>query len=137
MKKLIKVSLLIIIFGVPVVWYLFLQLFGTNQFELQVLETDFLPSQCHEGVVMLLYSEERETSADKNQFNRIKQYAQAKGISFKPIAGCIDQPAFDLFLVDQKNQLRGQYSYEILEVDRAEVEIDLLQKINEEDGSGD
>jgi hypothetical protein len=136
MKKVVKVSLLLIIFGVPVIWYLFLQLFGNNQFDLQVIQPNFLEGDCQAREVTLFYREEIENPTFKNQFNRIKQYAQSKGIKFKPMTDCISNAEYDLYLVDQENQLRGEYTYEILEVDRAEVEIDLLNKINKENGSG-
>ena len=136
-KSVLKPLLLIIIFGVPVIWYLFLQLFGENKFELPVQKKNVLVDSCRvEGNSFYIFSLPG-TVAEKNQFQRLKQYADSKGITISELQKeCIaDTASNDVYLIDRSNQLRGSYNYRISEIDRAKAEGDLLLKI-QEDGAG-
>lgn len=129
-KKVFKTILLVIIFGVPVIWYLFLQVFGENKFHLEVISNDFLKQECFvAGNNAFYFLKEPETTDQKNEFERLKQYANSNGITLKQISSdcyvSYDTSAI-IFLVDIENKLRGSYSFDILEIDRAIVEADLL-----------
>lgn len=136
-RKSLKVLLLLIIFGVPVFWYLFLQLFGENKFELPVQEISFFKKGCITSNGFYL-AQKYNSLDEKNQYNRLKQYADSNGLTIEMLSDtCVtDTLSHKIYLVDELNRVRGSYNYSISDIDRAKAEGDLLIKLVREDGPG-
>ena len=124
-KRIFKSILLIIILGVPVFWYLFLQLFGENQFELQPIR-DF-QSDCFKNSVSIIVTQSPEGIDEENQLDRLVNKVDNRQVRvLVDSLNCIpDSSAEKLYLIDG-TQLRGAYLLTIDEVDRLLVEQDLL-----------
>lgn len=133
-RKTLKTFILLIVFGVPVIWYLFLQLFGENQFELEVLGK--LDSSClsAQSTVFLLHKDYDMES--QNQLRRLSTFLEDHDIIlFKDSMNCFSIPEQPpLMLVDGENNLRGRYDITLKEIDRIMVEVDLLKSL--ENGTG-
>ena len=124
-KRIFKSILLIIILGVPVFWYLFLQLFGENQFELQPIR-DF-QSDCFKNSVSIIVTQSPEGIDEENQLDRLVNKVDNRQVRvLVDSLNCVpDSSAEKLYLIDG-TQLRGAYLLTIDEVDRLLVEQDLL-----------
>ena len=115
---------------VPVSWYLFLQLFGENKFELEVIRP--LDGDCFESTNTVFLLESSITVEEENELNRLIRFLKEQQIKLITDSVCLSDVSTPLALVDEDNQLRGTYDLSILEVDRAIVEIQLLKKLQEE-----
>ena len=113
------------ILGVPVFWYLFLQLFGENQFELQPIR-DF-QSDCFKNSVSIIVTQSPEGIDEENQLDRLVNKVDNRQVRvLVDSLNCVpDSSAEKLYLIDG-TQLRGAYLLTIDEVDRLLVEQDLL-----------
>ncbi|MDW3192189.1 MAG: hypothetical protein R8G66_07485 [Cytophagales bacterium] len=134
MQKGLKAFVLIIIFGVPVFWYLFLQLFGTNEFELPTLgkaEDDCIPTELTVQIIRAPISTEA-----RNQSNRIEQNQLTKALISKDNQGCSFE-AWDLILVAPTGDIKGAYLWEIADIDRLITEVELYYTIAERNGTSD
>ena len=134
MQKGLKAFVLIIIFGVPVFWYLFLQLFGTNEFELPTLgkaEGNCIPTELEVQIVRAPISTEA-----RNQSNRIEQNQLTKALIRKDNQGCSFED-WDLILVAPTGDIKGAYLWEIADIDRLITEVELYYTIAERNGTSD
>ncbi len=128
-RRLFKLTILFIIFGVPVFWYLFLQLFGENKFELPVLYKKGIETSCVGDSPTFIYREGPRSTVEENQFNRLEQYSISNSFGFIPYDNtCIasDFEIEDFILVSREGDIIGNYPLTIIEVDRAIAEGDLL-----------
>ena len=134
MRKGLKALVLIIIFGVPVIWYLFLQFFGTNEFELPTLGT--ANQACVSDELSVLILSEPIATEERNQFNRIEQNALTKELLKTPGEECQFED-WDLILVAVNGDIKGAYLWEIAEIDRLITEVELYHTIAERNGTSD
>ncbi|MFT5569724.1 MAG: hypothetical protein ACI8QD_000413 [Cyclobacteriaceae bacterium] len=131
-NRLFKVILLLIIFGVPVIWYLFLQIFGENQFVLSPIRQ--IESACVLEREQVVFKQRGLTTDEVNQLQRLRSKLSERSLEFMiDSVDCFpDSSQHSLFLVDQDKYLRGAYFLTILEVDRLIVEADLIRVISNE-----
>lgn len=130
-RRLWVILFFVVVFGLPVAWYVFLQVFGENKFDLPLLEKYEVPGCEVQGPVVL--SKLSLVQENPNQFERLIKQLNGKGsIGFYSIDHeCM--MGYDLIFVDQQEVVRGQYGSSREEVDRllAEVDIYLLNQENE------
>lgn len=135
MKQGLKTLVLMIIFGVPVLWYLFLQLFGTNQFELQKLGA--VQDACVTDAISILILDEAVGEEQVNQYNRIMTNAFISPLTRLLLESfdCLVEQ-WDYILVDSRGDIYGMYLYDIEDVDRLITEVELLQLKKEQEKDG-
>lgn len=126
LKRPFKFLILAIIFGVPVFWYLFLQFFGENKFELAVI--DEIPIVCATYGFGIYVLENPTSISEINQYERLVSFLKSKSIPlYDSVDPCIKENfKGSVLLIDEIEQIRGIYSYSIQEIDRTIVETDLL-----------
>ena len=134
MQKGLKAFVLIIIFGVPVFWYLFLQLFGTNEFELPTLGN--VNTTCVPTELAVVIINTPATTEARNQSNRIEQNHLTKDLINRENQGC-SFGDWDLMLVAPTGEIKGAYLWEIAEIDRLITEVELFYTIAERNGTSD
>ena len=131
MKRRIGVILFfVVVFGLPVGWYLFLQIFGENKFDLPVMEKYVQPNCEIQGPVVLSKSD--FVQQNPNQFERLlKSLNNNPEIGFYSIDSACTM-GHPLIFVDEKKMVRGVYEATREDVDRllAEVDIYLLNQQN-------
>jgi hypothetical protein len=115
----------LVVFGIPVLWYLFLQLFGDNRFELPVISV--LEDCKGQGTVLLMRTKGLDTKK-QNELNRVFQVLERKQLVFDSLSTCRFDNA-EIVLVDKKRQVRGEYSLERRDVDRFFTELDILMLV--------
>ena len=125
-RSFFKITILIIIFGVPVFWYLFLQLFGENKFELYPIR--LVEHTCWNASDLIFLVRHPENVAQENQLTRLETLLSDRSVQLtKDSVNClVDTATHALYLFDQK-KLIGYYDLTILEVDRLIVELDLMR----------
>ena len=128
-QQVIKGFILGIIFGVPIIWYLFLQVFGENKFELEPIR--MLNETCSIAPNKVYLAKMPASLDEENQLNRLKFQLKSRGeLVQEGSVQCISDTAqFPLYMIDDKQQLRGMYDLTILDVDRLIVEIDLIKEM--------
>lgn len=126
-SKGLKRLLIFVVFLIPVCWYSFLQLFGSNQFSVEVMtelseECDFFQG------INIVHRTDSLTSSRINSLNRVIYKSTAKEISHVPdtlgFFRCIQAQA-DLALVSEQG-LWGTYELNREGVDRLLTELDIL-----------
>jgi hypothetical protein len=127
LKQVAKVLVLFLLLGVPVCWYLFLQLFGENKFELPTITT--IEASCN-LTPNTLYRLPRElTIGQNNELRRLEDKLDGN-VELQDYSGsgdCFEEfGEADLILLGMNNEVKGIYQLTIEEVDRAIVECDLL-----------
>lgn len=131
--KTLKLVFFLVVFGIPVGWYLFLQVFGENKFELDVIRKIDASCVLSENQFILVKKSEFNIS-EVNQFQRLTDFINLQHLTLNRDSVCFDSLSQNtLLLVDRDQQLRGIYDLSILEIDRAIVELDLLQTLQTED----
>ncbi len=137
MKRRIGVILFfVVVFGLPVGWYLFLQIFGENKFDLPVMERYVQPNCEIQGPVVLSKSD--FVQQNPNQFERLlKTLNNNSEIGFYSIDSACTM-GHPLIFVDEKKMVRGVYEATREDVDRllAEVDIYLLNQQNAKSNTG-
>jgi len=135
-SKKLKTFLLIIIFGVPIAWYLFLQFFGSNKFELPVLRQ--LDENCASEVPAILILQRAQTATEKNQLNRIEQnpYTTPLIRNGEALVEICSFGTSDVFFVNGEGGVLGEYQYNLEDMDRLITEVELFYTINAKDGAG-
>ena len=133
MQKGLKAFVLTIILGVPVIWYLFLQLFGTNEFTLPTLGT--VQDSCNPSGLSIYIQNEPRSTEGLNQLNRSKQNELTKSLLHKPDANCQFED-WDLILVSGNLEIKGAYYWSIEDIDRLITEVELYHTIDERHGAG-
>jgi hypothetical protein len=124
LRKLAVISFFIVVFGLPVGWYLTLQIFGENKFDLPVLEQLDAACVLNSGGYLLIDS--LDFLNNKNEWRRISKkikHVNHDELEIISTAGCMFEKP--VVLVDQKGQLRGAYDVSREETDRLLTEIDI------------
>lgn len=134
MQKVLRAFVLIIIFGVPVIWYLFLQLFGTNEFELPTLGN--VDSTCVPAELSVVIIDLPVTTEARNQSNRVEQNHLTRDLINRENQGCSFED-WDLLLVAPNGEIKGAYLWEIAEIDRLITEVELYYLIADRNGTSD
>ncbi len=131
MKKGLARLIFLVVFLIPVCWYLFLQLFGSNNFS---LELSYAIDGCDDVTeVLILRRSDSVSIAKQNYMDRVSYAANKRSIQFlkkdQKFFDCINQSSSDLVLVDDEG-LWGSYelSREGVDVLLTELDILLLQK---------
>ena len=133
MKKIVKFFILILVFGLPVSWYLFLQAFGQNQFKLSPI--GIVNETCEIGSGTLYILDTAVFDDEKTQLQRLmlqleeKQWSHDFYIAKDHCFG--DFNKYPLILVGSNREIIGHYGLSIEEVDRVLVEFDLLNHLRE------
>lgn len=131
-RKVLVILFFVVVFGLPVAWYLFLQAFGENRFDLpKIEEWDQSCIAVHHAAV--IYDPSLFTEWP-NELRRIKnKLATQDLIHLREYPSDECGEAFDFYLVDEEGWVRGQFVISMEEVDRlmAEIDIYLLNKQNE------
>jgi len=126
----------VVVFGLPVGWYLFLQFFGENKFDLPVVEKYDLPNCKVNGPVVL--SREDFVQQNPNQFDRLlKSLNNNPEIGFYSIDSVCTK-GHPLIFIDEQEMVRGVYQSTREDVDRllAEVDIYLMNQRNAKSVTG-
>lgn len=131
MKRIVTILFFVVVFGLPIGWYLFLQAFGENKFDLPNLG-NWENSCVVESATLLVDS--AAVKKYPNEYKRLK-----KGLSDQTIltlyefskSSCDIMP--EAVLIDHMGKIRGQYVINREEVDRilAETDIYILNYTNE------
>ncbi len=125
------------VFGLPIAWYLFLQIFGENKFELPKITKYHQPDCEVSGPVVLSKLDLVENNP--NQFERLlKSLNKNPEIRFYSIDSACTM-GHPLIFIDENQMIRGVYQANREEVDRllAEVDIYLLNLQNEKSNTGE
>lgn len=137
-RKVLVFLFFLVVFGLPVIWYLFLQLFGENKFDLPKLQKWDQTCVAVDQASVVLDPDLLESSP--NLYRRINAKLEGQDIIQK-LEYSSDECATDFafYLVDEEGWVRGQFELTREEVDRlmAEIDIYLLNKRNEHDAQPD
>ncbi len=130
-RKLIVIFFFIVVFGLPVAWYLFLQAFGENRFDLPVLES--IQNDCLKVKEERVYLDSMDLNGSPNEKSRIiTRLLRQSILDWNTID--FTQCGLDgsIILIDSLDQVRGVYEVNREEVDRflAEIDIYLLNYSN-------
>lgn len=134
-KKVIVVIFFLIVFGLPVGWYLILQVFGENRFDLPELE--LLDSKCIDvpGQAYLAIDSAHFLN-NRTEWRRIKKHFKAikqTDVTIVNNLPCNEKEG--LFFVDENGVLRGEYFISREETDRLLTEVDIyLHNLKRERG---
>lgn len=131
-RKVVVVLFFVVVFGLPIVWYLFLQIFGENKFDLPKIEQwdqTCLPTD--QAAVVIDPSLFGEFPNELKRINRKLAEQVVIGLEAFSVQTC--STPYDFYLVDEDGWVRGQFEVSREEVDRllAEIDIYLLNKRNE------
>lgn len=134
-KKGMSVAIMAVILGLPIVWYLFLQFFGENKFDLPVLGQ--AGNTCFMGLGPSVAVNEKFSKLRPNELRIVQEkMTGAAGLSlhFMNFDPCnLDK---DMYLIDGNGKLRGGYELSREGVDRWKVEVDIYL-MNLRDGKRD
>ena len=128
MKKGVARLIFLVVFLVPITWYLFLQLFGNNSFVLGLLAP--VKDTCGAFDELVIVSKIDSISiVKKNYLNRISFLLEKKSIKLlkedERFFHCINQKEAELVMVD-KVGLWGSYELSREGIDRLLTELDIL-----------
>lgn len=124
MKKVKTIIILGVVFILPCGWYLFLQAFGENRFELP--KSGLLSDRCagqFSNAVMALY-ESSIPDEFPNEWSRMVHFSAGNKIGLLPDSTCLKPN--EILLVDANGYIRGAYFCSREETDRMLTEIDIL-----------
>ena len=131
MRKIIKFCILILVFGLPVSWYLFLQAFGQNQFQLEPI--GMVEETCKLGSGTLYILDTSVVDDEKLQLRRLTLQLTENDWSYEFYTfkeNCFGEfNKYPLILVGDNREIIGHYELTIEEVDRVLVEFDLLNHL--------
>jgi hypothetical protein len=123
----LKRLIVFVVFLIPLGWYLFLQLFGSNTYSLD--SATALPENCEQFTeVTVVYTSDSLTAAQTNHFNRVSFKSSQKKIELQKDSGNLLDCAGvveDLILVDSDG-IWGAYELSREGVDRLLTELDIL-----------
>ncbi|SNS78645.1 hypothetical protein SAMN05421640_1234 [Ekhidna lutea] len=117
-----------VVFLIPVVWYLFLQLFGSNNFSLELQNP--VPEGCLAYEQITIASKDDSLSVvETNYMNRVIYGADKRSANLiynsQEYFDCLNQPEADLVLIN-KEGLWGAYNLNREGVDQLLTELDIL-----------
>ena len=128
MKKGLARLIFLVVFLIPVAWYLILQLFGSNNFALEQL--DQIPVECGQyNEIVIISSDDSLSVVETNYMNRVVYAAEKRKAKLdyrsRSFFDCINQSDADLVLIDEKG-LWGIYELSRDGVDELLTELDIL-----------
>ena len=133
MKSISKFLILSFVFGLPISWYLFLQAFGQNQFQLSSIGMVDEICELASGTLYIL-----DTSViddEKLQLQRLLVQLKDNDWAYNYFSSSENRfggyNKFTLILVGDNMEIIGNYKLSIEEVDRVLVEFDLLNHLRE------
>ncbi len=120
--------MLFILLLLPITWYIILQLFGKNNFELTLLSE--IPKECKQfNELSIVRKEDSLSLLQKNYMNRIVFTTGEKKIKLISqkikFFSCINQLDADILLINNQG-LWGSYQLSREGVDRLFIEFDIL-----------
>ncbi|WP_258105096.1 hypothetical protein [Marinoscillum sp. MHG1-6] len=124
MKKLIVAGFFIVVFVLPISWYLILQIFGENKFDIPKFEMVADSCRIVDGAYLQLNAELWETK--RNELTRIKRRFESVSDSEMKLImeeSCLKDNA--AVLVDEEGYYRGFYKASREETDRILTEVDI------------
>lgn len=127
MKKGLTRFIFIVVFLIPVVWYLFLQLFGSNNYTLELKK---IIEDCDDiRGVTIIRTHDTVTISQSNYLERINYAAEKRSIPIiikeDQFFKCIGMEESDVVLVSDSG-LWGAYSLSRKGVDELIAELDIL-----------
>ena len=133
-KRYLKGLLLALLFGIPLGWYLFLQVFGTNQFELESL--GIIDSSCLPSLPAVVLLRTPTSIAEQNQVARLEQnpFTVDYFMQGQSFIACFDRE-YDIVFVDKKAEMRGVYELNMVDIDRLITEVELYKEIESANGN--
>lgn len=133
MKNTLKFLILTIVFGLPISWYLFLQAFGQNQFQLSPV--GMVGETCDLASGTLYILDTLVSGDEKLQLQRLVvqftdnewpyHYYSSSEVCFG------DYNKFPLIFVGDNREIIGNYKLSIEEIDRIIVEFDLFNHLRD------
>ena len=137
MNKGLTRLIFIFVFLIPVVWYLFLQTFGSNNFSLSLLSE--VPGDCEQMAEITVVAKQDSLSVvETNYMNRVVYAVKGRSIPIVQLDeeyfDCVNQNGSDLVLVSKKG-IWGGYTLNREGVDQLITELDIL-KLQESYGKG-
>lgn len=133
-RKLLVVVFFLVVFGLPVAWYLFLQAFGENQFVLPVLGNVESSCDLPDGSALVLLDRavgEREPNQKKRLKNKLMEIGEIQLIE-SSMDSC--KWNYEMSLIDHEGVIRGIYDFNREEVDRFLAEVDIYM-LNYQNGT--
>ncbi len=128
MKKGLARLIFLIVFLLPVAWYIFLQGFGNNTFKLEVAQS--IDNNC--GIftkIMVIRKDDSISIAKKNYLDRVVFGCNKRSIRIEiknqDFFVCINQSGADMVIIDESG-LWGQYELSREGVDLLLTELDVL-----------
>lgn len=136
-RKILVVLFFVVVFGLPIFWYLFLQAFGENKFDLpQMFEWDNTCAQKEASACVFVdKSELRDLPNEKRRITLKLESTPEVIVREVVMDSC--QGASEMYFVDEHGWVRGEYTLNREEVDRLLAEIDIyVLNYRNESGSG-
>ncbi len=122
-RRIWVILFFIVVFSLPVAWYLFLQLFGENKFVLPIISKYEVKNCEVQGPVIL--SKLLLVEENPNEFERLlKQLDNTSDVGFYSIDSACTI-GYDLIFLDHSEMIRGQYGSTREEIDRLLAEVDI------------
>ena len=127
MNKGLARLIFLIVFFIPVAWYLILQLFGDNNFSLELQSP--LGTCLQTETIKVIHAEDSLSVAETNYFERVSYYTNKRSVTLeeksREFFQCINQSGMDLVLVS-KEGVWGGYELSREGVDQLITELDIL-----------
>ena len=124
-RKLLVILFFVVVFGLPIIWYFILQIFGENKFDLPKLGS--LNNGCisQEANATLLV-DSASIEGRINDWNRLKsKMSQVDTSAVDMQLRSLCDINYAAVLVERDGEVRGQYSFTREEVDRLITEVDI------------
>lgn len=131
-KRPIVILAFVVFFGLPICWYLFLQAFGENKFDLPVLGA--WDAGCIDDQGFVLIDGASVTGMVNEKVRVRKKLESTPQLRYYELSMDSCELSAEMYLVDEDGQIRGVFSVNREEVDRLLAEIDIYV-LNLENGS--
>lgn len=133
-KRALTIVIFVVVFGLPIGWYLFLQAFGENKFSLPVI--DVWKNECVQSTRAAVIIDSISASINRNEFKRIqnKKTTQGDYLDIKIVDSKKCNLEHEIYFIDALSQIRGVYDLTREDVDRLFAEIDIYI-LNQKSGS--
>lgn len=125
-RKIVVIAFFVVVFGLPVGWYLFLQAFGENQFALPVLEAAEFACEEESKTYAIVRLDSVIGRIKPNERQRVIKKLMDIG-EVKLVEGNKDSCKwkYEMTLIDHEGMIRGIYDLKREEVDRFMAEVDI------------
>lgn len=110
------------------VWYLFLQSFGKNEFQLPRISDSPIVCDTERPAILIRTIE----GLSINNIERLKQNAFTGDLPIDTVAMSCYESEAKVILVDNEGFVLGEYDYSTKEMDRLIIEVELMKKIGDE-----